>query len=96
MDIFQVRVYQSVTFEGRSENYFNAEGRNGKSNLDLTILPDLNMVKIQSPKDAILVPFTNVSCLYLNTEKRKQTVEQDNKNKKAKSGLKASEIKKPR
>jgi hypothetical protein len=74
-EIDSIRVYQAVNFEKANETYFATRQINNRKACEIEILPELMSVSIKSPKDHILVPFTNISCIYLKSELKKQQEE---------------------
>ena len=76
--IDSIRVYQAVTFEKASETFFSTRIVNNKIGREISVNLELGGVEIKSAKDHILVPFTNVSCIYfkspikLEQEKKQQ------------------------
>ena len=98
-EIDSVRVYQAVTFEKANETFFASRQINARKPCEIKILPELMSVSIKSAKDHILVPFTNISCIYLKSPIK---LEQEAKNKeeievKAKiASTKKSTVKRPK
>lgn len=67
-EIDSVRIYQAVQFEKVSETFFSTRKLNNKVGREIKINKDLGGVEISSEKDHILVPFTNVSCIYFKSQ----------------------------
>ena len=80
-EIDSVRVYQSVTFEKKNETYFASRKINLRAATEISINEEIGGVEIKSEKDHILVPFTNISCIYFKSPIK---VAQDEKNKSVK------------
>lgn len=95
-ELYQVRVYQAVSFDGKQETYFNAFESANKKPCKLALVPELNMIRISSSTDDILVPYTNVSAIHLNSKRRKENTEIQKEELKKNSSVKQSEIKRPR
>ena len=93
-DIDAIRCYQSVMFEKTNETFFASRQINNRKPLELEIIEGINMVSIRSDRDHILIPLTNVSCVYLKSpmkkEQEKKDIEERNK-----SGV-SNVIKKPK
>lgn len=97
MNIRSIRVYQAVTFEKSASNNFTTDFIPGKPAIELNYLKDVNAVEIKSPKDHVIVPITNISAIHVKTK----TSDEEQEVKKAersgtKSGVRASEIKRPK
>jgi len=95
-EIYMVRVYQSVNFCKKQETYFMTKGRNGTPSVKIEVLENLSMVRISNESDDIVVPFTNVSCIYLRSKIREKNEAEAEKIKNQKVGVDAKEIKRPR
>ena len=76
-DIDAIRCYQSVMFEKTNETFFASRQINNRKPLELEIIEAINMISIKSERDHILIPLTNVSCVYLKSPIKK---EQEEKN----------------
>ena len=66
-DIDAIRCYQSVMFDKRQETFFATRQINHKRPIEIEIIEGINMVSIQNDNDHILIPITNVSCVYLKS-----------------------------
>lgn len=88
-----VKLYQSATFEKRSETHFTVLPVSGKVSPELSFNKDLMCIDIKSANDHILVPLTNVACIYLWNDAADEYVEGQEKIKKVRGTLKAHEIK---
>ncbi len=76
-DIDAIRCYQSVMFEKTNETFFASRQINNRKPLELEIIEGINMVSIRSDRDHILIPLTNVSCVYLKSPIKKEQEERD-------------------
>lgn len=92
--IDSVRVYQAVTFEKRSETFFSTRNINGTPGRKITLLD--KFVSIETNNDHILVPYTNVSAIYLLSNLKKEQIQASEDAKTKKTGIAASEINRPR
>lgn len=63
--VHSVRTYQAVTFNKSSETFFSTERINLRSACEIKLHTDLAAVEINDGRDHILVPFTNISAIYL-------------------------------
>lgn len=89
-----IRCYQSVMFEKTNETFFASRQINNRKPLELELIENLNVVSIKSDRDHVLIPLTNVSCVYLKSPMK---LEQEAKDKKEKDKVGTpSVIKKPR
>ena len=93
-DIDAIRCYQSVMFEKTNETFFASRQINNRKPLELEIIEGINMVSIRSDRDHILVPLTNVSCVYLKSPIKKEQEEKDIE--KRSQSLTSNVIKKPK
>ena len=78
-DIDAIRCYQAVMFEKRQETFFATRQINEKAPLKLEIIEEINAVSIESDRDHILVPLTNVSAVYLKSPIKIEQGEKDAK-----------------
>ena len=93
-DIDAIRCYQSVMFEKTNETFFASRQINNRKPLELEIIEGINMVSIRSDRDHILIPLTNVSCVYLKSPIK---LEQEKKDKEEREKQPTSTIiKRPR
>ena len=69
-DIDSVRVYQSVQFEKKQFTFFSTREINNTPGVEIEIIYDLQSISIKSKDDHIIVPLTNISCIYLRSPKR--------------------------
>ena len=89
-----IRCYQSVMFEKTNETFFASRQINNRKPLELEIIENLNVISIKSDRDHVLIPLTNVSCVYLKSPMK---VEQEEKDKEERAKVVTpSVIKKPR
>ena len=93
-NIDAIRCYQSVMFEKTNETFFASRQINNRKPLELEIIEGINMVSIRSDRDHILVPLTNVSCVYLKSPIKKEQEEKDIE--KRSQSLTSNVIKKPK
>lgn len=100
MKIRAIRTYQSVIFDKKNESYFANLKLPNKVPTEITLLEKLNVVEVKNDNDHILIPLSNVSCIHVWTDASIQ--EQTKKDAEAAealtkpSGIRASEIKRPR
>ena len=78
-NIDAIRCYQAVMFEKRQETFFATRQINEKAPLKLEIIEEINAVSIESDRDHILVPLTNVSAVYLKSPLKVEQEEKDTK-----------------
>ena len=93
-DIDAIRCYQSVMFEKTNETFFASRQINNRKPLELEIIEGINMISIKSDRDHILIPLTNVSCVYLKSPIKKEQEEKDIE--KRSQSLTSNVIKKPK
>ena len=93
-NIDAIRCYQSVMFEKTNETFFGSRQINNRKPLELEIIEGINMVSIRSDRDHILIPLTNVSCVYLKSPIKKEQEERDIE--KRSQSLTSNVIKKPK
>ena len=92
--IDSIRCYQSVMFEKTNETFFASRQINNRKPLELELIESLNVVSIKSDRDHVLIPLTNVSCVYLKSPMK---LEQEEKDKEERNKLGISNvIKKPK
>lgn len=89
-----IRCYQSVMFEKTNETFFASRQINNRKPLQLELIENLNVVSIKSDRDHVLIPLTNVSCVYLKSPIKLEQEEKD-KEERTKSGI-PGVIKKPK
>lgn len=92
-----VRVYQSVNFGKKQETFFSTIPIPNKVTPEITLNEKLAVVELKSSDEHVLVPLTNVSGIYLWTDKDDIKVEEiaKEKIKASKTGVRPSEIKRP-
>ena len=93
-DIDAIRCYQSVMFEKTNETFFASRQINNRKPLELELIENLNVVSIKSDRDHVLIPLTNVSCVYLKSPMKLEQEEKD-KEERTKVGI-SNVIKKPK
>ena len=93
-NIDAIRCYQSVMFEKTNETFFASRQINNRKPLELEIIEGINMISIKSDRDHILIPLTNVSCVYLKSPIKKEQEEKDIE--KRSQSLTSNVIKKPK
>ena len=75
--IKSLRTYQAVKFENKLDTFFTSEGTPNRLAVEMEILEGVG-VAVKSDKDCVIVPFPNISGIYMNTQyhedekKRKQ------------------------
>ena len=80
-DIDSVRVYQSVQFEKKQFTFFSTREINNTPGVEIEIIYDLQSISIKSKDDHIIVPLTNISCIYLRSPKRLREESKDKQEK---------------
>lgn len=95
-EIYMVKVYQSVLFEGGQQTYFTCLNVIQHKEVKAEIYKDLGMVRITSDRDDIMVPFANIAAIYFKSKIRQEQYDKVMKDRNAKTGIRASEIKRPR
>jgi hypothetical protein len=75
--IDSIRCYQSVMFEKTNETFFASRQINNRKPLELELIESLNVVSIKSDRDHVLIPLTNVSCVYLKSPMKLEQEEKD-------------------
>ena len=69
-DIDSIRVYQSVQFEKKQFTFFSTREINNTPGVEIEIIYDLQSISVKSKDDHIIIPLTNISCVYLKSPKR--------------------------
>jgi hypothetical protein len=74
--ILSIRTYQSVSLESKLYTHFTTvQSKNGKPQSQITILEGIGVL-VKTDKDAVIIPFPNISGIYLHTnikmEKREE------------------------
>lgn len=95
-EIDSVRVYQSITFDKRSETFFSTRDINGKSGREITVNEEVGGLEIKSKTDHVIVPYTNISCIYLRSPLKEEQIKNAENAKAKKVGVRAAEIKRPK
>ena len=80
-DIDSVRVFQSVQFEKSQHTFFSTREINNNPGVEIEIINDLQSISIKSKDDHIIVPLTNISCIYLRSPKRLREESKDKQEK---------------
>ena len=78
-DIDAVRCYQSVMFNKTNETFFASRKINARPALEIKLIEGLNVVSLKSEHDHLLIPFANISAIYLKSPIK---IEQEEKDKK--------------
>ena len=78
-DIDAIRCYQSVMFNKTNETFFASRQINNRPPLEIKIIEGMNVISLKSEKDHILIPFANISAIYLKSPIK---IEQEEKDKK--------------
>jgi hypothetical protein len=76
-NILSIRTYQAVKFEGKLHTFFTTQDSAQRKGIEIEILAGIGVL-LQSPTDAVIVPFPNISGIYLNTE-IKQKIKEERK-----------------
>lgn len=96
MRIKSCKLYQSATFEKRSETHFTVLPVSGKVSPTIEFNKELMCIDIKSPNDHILVPLTNIACIYLWDQAADDYIKTKEKTDKVVGTLKAQDIKRPK
>ena len=88
-NIDAIRCYQSVMFDKRNETFFATRQINHKRPIEIEVIEGINMVSIKNESDHILIPLTNVSCVYLKSPIK---LEQEKKDKEEREKLPSHNI----
>jgi hypothetical protein len=88
------KLYQSATFEKRAETHFTCLPVANKVSPTIEFNKELMCVEIKSTHDHILVPLTNIACIYLWDESADKYIEDRETAMKVTGTLKAHDIKK--
>ena len=78
-EIDAIRCYQAVMFNKGNETFFASRRINAQIALEIEIVEDLKVVSVKSDRDHILIPFTNVSAIYLKSPVKLEQAEKDTK-----------------
>jgi hypothetical protein len=70
-NIRNVRLYQAVKFDGKSDTFFTIDTTPSRRGVQLSIVENIGVL-IENERDAILVPFPNISGIYLKTDHHKK------------------------
>lgn len=92
--IKSIKLYQSATFEKRSETHFTVLPVSGKVSPTIEFIKDLMCIEIKSANDHVLIPLTNIAAIYLWTDSADKYLEDKKANDKVVGTLKAQDIKK--
>lgn len=95
-DIHMVRVYQAVNFEKAARTTFFTSAINKNPACEVIVHSDLGMVEFKTSKDNIMVPYPNVSCIYLKSQQRKDNDAHEASEAKKSAALKPKPVKKIR
>jgi len=88
-----VKLYQAVIFDKRSETYFTTLPVSNKISPEIRLVMEIMSIEIKSASETILVPITNVSCIYLMDNSADDYKENVKKIKAEKGTLKSQDIK---
>ena len=80
MIIKSIRVYQSVDLEGVAASFFTIVPVSGRPAVTLEIHDTIPGVLVKSAKESVVVPFTNISGIYLWGDEDNKRVEINKKN----------------
>jgi len=97
--IRSVRAYQAVQFDKANETTFIANGTQRKAKVSITINSEINGIEIKSATDHILIPITNISCIYYespSTEAHDEAKKEEVIRVKAQNAKQVDRTKKPR
>jgi hypothetical protein len=66
--ILSIRTYQAASLEGKSWTHFTTiNAKNGKPQCQMKILEGIGVL-VKTDKDAVIIPFPNISGIYLDTD----------------------------
>lgn len=71
LNILSVRVYQSVQLNGKQNTFFSTLHTPAGPGVSIELIDNIGVL-IKSTKDEVIVPFTNVSGIYLDTSIKKE------------------------
>ena len=80
--IRSVRIYQAVSFEKANETTFIVKGTQRKKPVSIKLNKELHGVDIESSRDSIFVPMTNISCIHFDCLDSKEKEDSDKANEK--------------
>jgi hypothetical protein len=85
-NILSVRVYQAVKLHNKSQTHFTTVGSQNHKKVKIEILEGIGVL-VKSENDAVIIPFPNISGIYLDTEQKKELREEreEDRNKPAKA-----------
>jgi hypothetical protein len=68
-DVHSVRIYQAVKFENKLQTFFTTLDSAQRKGIKITIEPSIGVL-LESDSDAVIVPFPNISGIYLHTAEK--------------------------
>jgi len=71
IDIKSIRAYQAVSFESKLDTFFSVEQTPNRAGCKIEIVDGIGVL-LSTAKDSVIVPFTNISGMYLQTEYKTQ------------------------
>ena len=78
-EILAVRVYQAVKFNKSLDTFFSTERIKNLEPKKLTVNKEIGGIEIEDSRDHIVVPFTNVSVIYLKSKAAVEKIEEKKK-----------------
>jgi hypothetical protein len=66
-NIHSVRTYQAVKFEQKMDTFFSTDVTPNRSAVEIRLIDGVG-IELKSEKDHVIVPFPNISGIYLRTE----------------------------
>ena len=93
LEIDSVRVYQSVQFERKQYSFFSTREINTVRGVEIEFMSELMSLSIKSKVDHIIIPLTNISCIYLKSDLKKEQESKDRGERLKMSAVKSSYIK---
>jgi len=90
-DIDSVRIYQAVSFNKKNETFFSTRAVANKEICSITLRTDISAIEVRNAKDHIIVPLTNVSCIYLKSPVKVQAEKETQEAKKAAATISAAQ-----
>ena len=74
LKIDSIKTYEAVTFEKKLQKFFSASGTANHQSRELHIIENVG-VHVKSNKDSVIIPFPNISGIYLDTTQKKEARE---------------------
>lgn len=72
--ILFIRAYQDVKFEGKLQSFFTTKSTAHYRNVKISLVENIGAL-VESDKDSVIIPFTNISAINLDTEAKRESRE---------------------